>query len=209
MSAGFRRVFLESPLSRCLNSDVSIQGSNYSGSFGSRRVASSEPRADCLPCALVTCFETPYVRSDRASFAARVEELDELDLTACTPAVAAQAAVALHHAYGAIESLLVRVSRYIEGSIPGGPDWHVALLDSMASDLDAMRPKVLSQESSQLLCALLAFRHFFRHAYAVNLHSRRLIELRGSLLSLGPTLAANLDRLDQFLLGVADASIER
>jgi len=27
--------------------------------FGSRRVAGSEPRADCLPCVLVTCFEIP------------------------------------------------------------------------------------------------------------------------------------------------------
>jgi hypothetical protein len=30
--------------------------------FGSRRVAGSEPRADCLPCVLVTCFEIPSGR---------------------------------------------------------------------------------------------------------------------------------------------------
>jgi hypothetical protein len=66
--------------------------------------------------------------------------LEGIELAHATPATAAQAAVALHHGYGAVESLLVRVSRYVEGSLPTGPDWHVELLESMALELEGVRP---------------------------------------------------------------------
>lgn len=90
------------------------------------------------------------IRSDRASFSARIDELKGLDLaTASTPATAAQAAVALHHGYGAIESLLVRVSKYIEGALPAGSDWHIEPLESMALGLEGIRPRVLSSEQAQ------------------------------------------------------------
>lgn len=140
------------------------------------------------------------VRSDRAAFEARVTELRDLDLTAASSeADLARAALALHHAYSAVEGMLDRVSRTIEGSLPEGPDWHQALLDTMALEIDEVRPRVLGDESVRLLHRLLGFRHFLRHAYAVPLDPEQLIRLRGDALSLAPRLAVDLDAFDAFL----------
>jgi hypothetical protein len=48
----------------------------------------------------------------------------------------------------------------------------------MSLDIEGIRPRVLSDESLRLLRGLLAFRHFFRHAYAVSLEGPRLEALR-------------------------------
>jgi hypothetical protein len=111
--------------------------------------------------------------------------------------------VAIHHGYGAIESALERVARLIEGSLPTGRDWHVALLENMSLDIEGVRPRVLSDESLQLLRNLLAFRHFFRHAYAVSLQAPRLDALRADMLALHAPLERDLDALDQHLARVA------
>jgi hypothetical protein len=140
------------------------------------------------------------IKSDHSSFSARATELRGLSLADATPATAAQAAVALHHAYGAVESLLVRVARYIEGALPTGPDWHVELLESMALELEDVRPRVISDTSLGLLRSLLAFRHFFRHGYAIALDAERLEELKTDILTLEPILQDDLDRLDRFLV---------
>ena len=146
------------------------------------------------------------IKSDYASFTARANELRGINLAAATPATAAQAAVALHHGYGAVESSLVRLSRYVEGALPAGPDWHVELLESMALELDGVRPRVLCDETLRILRTLLAFRHFFRHAYAVTLDARRLDALKTDMLALEPLLEADLERLDRFLVTLVNAN---
>lgn len=87
--------------------------------------------------------------------------------------------------------------------MPEGGDWHQALLESMALTIDTVRPAVLSPESLALLRRLLAFRHFFRHAYAVSWDAERLDELRGKALALRAVLGSDLDRLDAWLLALA------
>jgi hypothetical protein len=114
--------------------------------------------------------------------------------------------VALHHGYGAIESVLERVARSIEGSLPVGRDWHVALLENMSLDIEGIRPRVISDESLRLLRGLLAFRHFFRHAYAVSLEGPRLEALRADMLALRAPLERDLDALDAHLARVASES---
>lgn len=146
------------------------------------------------------------VKSDRRAFEARVRELRDLDLDAARSSEAdlAQAALALHHGYSAVEALLDRLSRTIEGSLPEGPDWHQALLDAMALEIEDVRPRVLADESVGLLRRLLGFRHFLRHAYAVPLDREQLVRLRGDALALAPLLAADLDALDAFLQRLAE-----
>ena len=84
-------------------------------------------------------------------------------------AKAALLAVALHGYYGAAESFAMRVARTFDGGLPEGPDWHRQLLDWMIRDLPEERPALLSKDAGDLLRRLLAFRHFFRHAYGVTL----------------------------------------
>ena len=63
------------------------------------------------------------IRFDREAFEQRLRDLEALGLDAVGSAAdAAQAAVALHHAYCAIESILLRVARQLEGSTPEGPE---------------------------------------------------------------------------------------
>jgi hypothetical protein len=144
------------------------------------------------------------IASDRRAYLARAEELRALELRAGTsPPVLAQAAVALHHAYCAVEAILDRVARMLEGSLPGGADWYVALLETMSLDIEGVRPAVLSQSSLPLLRRLLSFRHFFRHAYSTALDAERLSALRQDALDLGPMLEKDLARLDDYLAAVA------
>lgn len=151
------------------------------------------------------------IRFDREVFGQRLSELEAIDLGPGTSTVAqrAHAAVALHHAYGAVESLLVRVARQIEGSLPEGPDWHQALVHAMGLEVPAVRPAVLSPPVVQGLRRLLGFRHFFRHAYAVELDPAQLDALRREAVTLAPALAADLDRLDAFLAQAAEAAQDR
>ena len=143
------------------------------------------------------------IRNDRHAWSARVNELEHLDLSRGEPGSLAQAAVALHHGYGAVESVLERVARSVEGGLPTGRDRHVALLESMALEIEGVRPRVLSPESLRLLRGLLAFGHFFRHAYDVSLEGPRLDALRADALALRGHVERDLDDLDAHLARAA------
>lgn len=140
------------------------------------------------------------LQADRKTFVTRMDELSRLALQG-DPSLAtcAQAAVALHHGYGAVESALSRVARFIDGSVPDGPDWHQALLESMALSLEGLRPAILSPGSLELLRRLLGFRHFFRHAYAAEWDSTQLEALQRKVAMLRSSLEQDFDRLETLL----------
>ncbi|WP_295427857.1 hypothetical protein [uncultured Thiodictyon sp.] len=140
------------------------------------------------------------LRFDRDAFAKRVAELGSVDLgPASGPAPHAQAAVALHHAYGSIEAIMTRLARQLDGDLPAGADWHQSLLHVMGLAIEGVRPAVFSPESVRVLRELMSFRHFFRHAYAVDLDAGRLDTLRRRLITAAPRLLAEIDTLDRFL----------
>lgn len=118
--------------------------------------------------------------------------MDGLHLAAGEAATLARAALALHHAYCAVESILERIARTVEGDVPTGTRWHRELLDASVLELDGIRPALLSVDSVRGLHDLLAFRHFVRHAYAVALDAERLGELQRRVRDLWPRLHADL-----------------
>jgi hypothetical protein len=146
------------------------------------------------------------IASDVEAFRSRVDELGALPLLASAgrPQLA-EAAVALHHAYGAVEATLSRIARAIDDGLPEGPDWHQSLPQVMTLAVQSVRPAVLSKDALDLLQRLLAFRHFFRHAYAIELDGLRLEELRRQAIALEPFLNADLERFDKFLGDAAEA----
>ena len=146
------------------------------------------------------------IQSDRDAWVSRLDELRGLSPSASDAGTLARVAVALHHGYGAVEAALERIARTVEGSVPVGRDWHVALLESMSLEIESVRPRVLSRESLSLLRSLLAFRQFFRHAYATTLEPQRLESLRSEMLALSAPLAADLDRFDAHLAAVASST---
>ena len=138
--------------------------------------------------------------SDLQVVRAKVEELAGLsDLSHANRATLAEAAVALHHAYGAIESALARIARIVDDGIPEGPEWHQALLHVMSLAIDGVRPAVVSVETYKVLQRLLGFRHFFRHAYAVEFDGARLRDLRVDAAAALPLLTDDLARFERFL----------
>jgi hypothetical protein len=143
------------------------------------------------------------ITADVVTFGARIDELAALPVFSNDPAALAQAAVALHHGYGAVESALLRVARALEGDAPGGPDWHQALLASMSLEIEGIRPAVLSAQAVTHLRHLLSFRHFFRHAYSVDLDPQRLEELRRIALAARPIIRDDFGRLDRLLQELA------
>jgi len=80
----------------------------------------------------------------------------------------------LHHYYSAIEALVERAMRAFGHALPAGPRWHAELLTLAATDIAGTRPALLGPTSLWALHELLAFRHFFRHAYAVDWDVERL-----------------------------------
>ena len=146
------------------------------------------------------------LRSDHAAIRERLDRLDGVDLSAtATDASLALAAWELHHTYGAIESILERCTRAMEGQMPSGPDWHRSLLEGAALSIPGVRGPFLSRELVDGLHELLAFRHFVRHAYTVRLSATRLAELRGRIQQLRPKLDDDLDSLDAWLAELAEA----
>ena len=120
------------------------------------------------------------IAADRSAMALRMKELEAMGpLTRQSGAPAcALVAVSLHHAYGAFEAACERIARELDGGVPGGADWHQRLLDTMALEIPGVRPAVVSSPALSTLRRLLAFRHFFRHAYAVTWDEVQLESLR-------------------------------
>lgn len=118
-------------------------------------------------------------RAALSRLAASIQELDQ------TPAgtvreshtLALALAFQLGRFFTAIESVLARVLRTLDGDVPGGPDWHQELLRAAAVPIPELRPALIPREALPLLRELLGFRHFARHGYDVTPDPDRLHEL--------------------------------
>lgn len=103
-------------------------------------------------------------------------------------------AVKLHAWYTGLESILERIARVLEGSVPTGPSSHQELLRNMTLPLSEVRPAIIPSELHPELSELLAFRHFFRHAYAVSLDEMKLRIHADCLTTLHPKVSESLMR---------------
>ncbi len=100
---------------------------------------------------------------------------------AASPAAAALVALALDHAYQAFETFLVRVERALGLPERAGQHWHTQLLADAAVELAGIRPPAYPSEARRDWEVLLRFRHFLRHAYAVELDAGELEKNREHL----------------------------
>jgi len=116
------------------------------------------------------------------------------------PEATAFLAVKLHAWYTAFESILERIARVVEGGLSAGPAYHQDLLRGMTLPLAEVRPAVISRERLPDLSDMLAFRHFFRHAYAISLDEAELRRHAARLQRLHPGVRQDLRAFESVVL---------
>lgn len=71
--------------------------------------------------------------------------------------------------FSGFENVFKNVAKTFENNVEQDY-WHKSLLERMSLDIQDIRPALLSEESFKCLDELRAFRHFFRHAYDMDLN---------------------------------------
>lgn len=128
--------------------------------------------------------------------------------TPCDEAARAYLAVELHRYYSAIEAAFERISRVVDGLPPAGDSWHRDLLRQMSLDVPGVRPAVIEPAVAGDLSHLLSFRHFFRHAYAVELDWTHLSAHQTRVGRVHPEVLRGVERVLAHLEAVL-ASLDR
>lgn len=113
-------------------------------------------------------------------------------------------AVRVHRYYTAFESALERIERTFDAT-PTGPDWHAALLDGATLQLAGVRPRILPPGPVSLhLREVLKFRHFFRHAYAVELDATKLAVVAAHVMAASADVEQAFDEFLALTQALAD-----
>ncbi len=80
----------------------------------------------------------------------------------------------LHNLYCAFEDLFRIVADHFENHITEPTAWHKELLDRMQTEIQGIRPALISEAAYEFLNELRGFRHVFRHAYGIKLEPAKI-----------------------------------
>lgn len=137
-------------------------------------------------------IERAVARADRAARVAQDETVDsQLYVDA--------AALNLHGFYTGLERAFQQIAEIVDESIPGGAEWHRALLEQMCIEFPGVRPAVLSSATCQALGEFMRFRHVVRNVYAYNLNPGRVRQLVEDCARLFSQIKVELSQFALFL----------
>lgn len=83
----------------------------------------------------------------------------------------------LQAAYNGLEVVFEMIAEEVDRRRPSGDKWHQQLLVQMTSQIDGVRPAVISSDSCQNLNRYRSFRHVVRHIYPFDLEASPIEEL--------------------------------
>ncbi|NLJ80806.1 MAG: hypothetical protein GX335_07270 [Firmicutes bacterium] len=108
-------------------------------------------------------------------------------------------ALNLHSFYTAIEKTFELIAAEIDEAKLFGENWHQELLKQMASEIELVRPAVISKELRNVLDEYGGFRHVVRNVYSFNLSAERIGPLVQRLRETFTTLVAEMGEFLMFL----------
>ena len=108
-------------------------------------------------------------------------------------------ALNLHGFYSGVERLFEKIAGTIDGSVPGGANWHQELLNQMCIEVPGVRPAVISYELKDQLEEYRGFRHIVRNVYTYRLDPEKLKPLVKNLRSVMRSLKKELSAFARFI----------
>ena len=105
----------------------------------------------------------------------------------------------LHDFYCGVERIFRHIAVRIDDDLPSGSDWHIQLLQRMATSIETVRPAVLDPSTTYQLDEYLRFRHVFRNVYGFDLEWERCQGLLRGLPAVFERLTQQLAAFDEFL----------
>jgi len=97
-------------------------------------------------------------------------------------------AALLHNFYNGIENILKQIVLSQRLEVPTGESWHKELLEL------ALTQEFISKDCKNNLTQYLAFRHFFSHAYALDLYPNKMEPLVKNLKEVYEIFKKDIDK---------------
>ncbi len=111
----------------------------------------------------------------------------------------------LHDFYTAVEKIFQRIGAAVDRDLPTGDDWHVQLLERMATPVEEIRPAVIDEPLAERLEEYMRFRHVFRHMYGFELKWERCKPLADGLPETASEFRRQMEGFREFLGVLGDS----
>ena len=128
-----------------------------------------------------------HVQAEFEAMESTLSALPQRHLSKLSPLELAGVAALLHNFYNGVENVLKQMLQAKALPLPRGEAWHKDIL------LLAETSGVVSSGLTEKLKSYLAFRHFFSHAYALDLYPERMIPLVEQAVPLFTTFKREID----------------